>query len=240
MDGTFIKELEDLAVRNRTEIVSVDGRNFTLGDLREITEVYHILDRVELSDLYSFARIINEEAARLTSKKLFIKVNKDLTVEMFTEFDDRMRRRTPYVAVAHLPQVRFDEWLNYEEFVINLRSKFVRNEDVENLLKTIANITNSDKTEFSDNGVVQNVKVSRGTQLSTDEIKSIVDLKPFRTFAEIEQPASEFLFRIDTRGGEPRYRLTEADGGAWKLEAKQKIGQLLRDSIISENVIVLF
>ncbi len=54
------------------------------------------------------------------------------------------------------------------------------------------------------------------------------------------QPASDFLLRLDKEG---RPALYEADGGAWKLEAKRNIaaylGEQLADLIESGNVVVM-
>jgi hypothetical protein len=61
-----------------------------------------------------------------------------------------------------------------------------------------------------------------------------VELRPYRTFREIEQPASKFVLRVK-RGGEgqkPGCALFEADGGFWKLEAIENI----RKYIASKNL----
>ena len=43
-----------------------------------------------------------------------------------------------------------------------------------------------------------------------------VMLRPYRTFAEVEQPASQFVFRIDKNA---EMALFSADGGKWHLNA---------------------
>lgn len=53
-------------------------------------------------------------------------------------------------------------------------------------------------------------------------------LQPYRTFLEVEQPASDFLLRLDKEG---RPALYEADGGAWKLEAKRNIAAYLCEQL---------
>ena len=45
---------------------------------------------------------------------------------------------------------------------------------------------------------------------------------------EVEQPASDFLLRLDKDG---RPALYEADGGAWKLEAKRNIAAYLGEQL---------
>jgi hypothetical protein len=56
-------------------------------------------------------------------------------------------------------------------------------------------------------------------------------LSPYRTFRELNQPESAFIFRM-RGGGEgkaPQCALFEADGGKWKLDAVQAIKLWLAD-----------
>lgn len=62
-------------------------------------------------------------------------------------------------------------------------------------------------------------------------IRPIVQLQPYRTFLEVEQPVSDFLLRVDKQG---KIALYEADGGAWKLEAKRRIAAWLTDALAEE------
>ena len=71
-------------------------------------------------------------------------------------------------------------------------------------------------------------------------VQPIVHLQPCRTFLEVEQPASDFLLRL-SKSGYPA--LHEADGGAWKLEAKRNIaadlGEKLADLVERGSVVVM-
>ena len=72
------------------------------------------------------------------------------------------------------------------------------------------------------------------------EVRPYVNMQPFRTFREVEQPESVFLLRLDGNGN---VGLFEADGGVWKLEATRNISayfeQKLADLIGSGRVVVL-
>lgn len=92
-----------------------------------------------------------------------------------------------------------------------------------------------------DNGVTQEVSVRRGVALKEQQtVQPIVHLQPYRTFLEVKQPASDFLLRIDKDGHPALY---EADGGAWKLEAKRNIAGYLSAQLAdleeSGNVVVM-
>ena len=92
-----------------------------------------------------------------------------------------------------------------------------------------------------DNGISLEVSVRTGAVLKEQQtVQPIVHLQPYRTFLEVEQPASDFLLRLDKDG---RPALYEADGGAWKLEAKRNIaaylGEQLADLVERGSVVVM-
>ena len=92
-----------------------------------------------------------------------------------------------------------------------------------------------------DNGISQEVSVRTGAVLKEQQtVQPIVHLQPYRTFLEVEQPASDFLLRLDKDGHPALY---EADGGAWKLEAKRNIaaylGEQLADLVERGSVVVM-
>jgi hypothetical protein len=80
-----------------------------------------------------------------------------------------------------------------------------------------------------DSGITQEVTVQRGAAFKESvEVKARVALKPFRTFRELDQPASDFIFRVKDGA---QLALFEADGGAWKISAIGLISEWLRNRI---------
>ena len=69
--------------------------------------------------------------------------------------------------------------------------------------------------------------------------KRKITLKPYRTFAEVDQPESLFLIRISERG----ISFIEADGGMWRLTArktiKEYLEQQLKDQVAGGEVVVM-
>ncbi|OSB00487.1 hypothetical protein B2H85_13365, partial [Clostridium botulinum] len=55
-----------------------------------------------------------------------------------------------------------------------------------------------------------------------------VTLAPYRTFPEIEQPLSRFIFRMQQG---PSAAIYEADGGAWRNQAMQRIKAYLEEEL---------
>ncbi len=121
--------------------------------------------------------------------------------------------------------------LKFEEAMIAIRTRFQESKDSAYALKLLSDITNGSKVTYSDNGIATSVVTKTGISLQTNEpIRPIVNLKPYRTFQEIEQPESQFLIRIEERG----IKFIEADGGMWKLEARKTIKKYLDEAFASE------
>lgn len=69
-------------------------------------------------------------------------------------------------------------------------------------------------------------------------VPSPCSLQPFRTFLEVEQPASQFIFRM--RGDRSiECALFEADGGAWKREAMRNVKEYLTDKLAGVPDIII-
>lgn len=63
-------------------------------------------------------------------------------------------------------------------------------------------------------------------------IPNPVRLIPYRTFLEVEQPESEFVFRItEGRGGAPAFKLVAADGGRWEAVAVDNVKSYLMEAL---------
>ena len=117
---------------------------------------------------------------------------------------------------------RFGQFIDREAFTIALLSRFVPGADCPELLRITSSIAAGATATSEDDGISQSVNMKAGVVLKElKTVKTRWTLQPFRTFREIEQPASEFVFRL--RGGEsaevPSCALFEADGGKWKLDA---------------------
>ena len=61
-----------------------------------------------------------------------------------------------------------------------------------------------------------------------------VKLRPYRTFAEIEQPESSYVFRIKDSERGPHFKLVESDGGLWKNVTMKKIKEYLEYELSEE------
>lgn len=123
----------------------------------------------------------------------------------------------------------FGEYQPADRFTVWLMTQFVPTPERDELLALVASIRENSVRETVDDGVAQEVKTGRGIKLvGMQKVPSPVLLKPYRTFPEIEQPSSPFVLRLrtSTSGNDrPELALIEADGGAWKVDAINRIGE---------------
>ena len=144
-----------------------------------------------------------------------------------------MRREYLYKAVAtDVPGWDGKVSLPFEEALIALRTRFQPATDTEYALRLLSNITTGGKVTYNDNGVATSVVTKKGIDLQSNEaIKPIIKLRPYRTFQEVAQPESQFLIRINERN----ITFIEADGGMWKLEARNTVKKYLEEALKAES-----
>ena len=173
-----------------------------------------------------------------SSHNLIVRVTSASRVDVFTTpYGNDNQRTAVYTCKAQLPLHEFGRFVSLENMIIALRSKFVRTGSLDEHIQLVGSIFEESSVATSDDGISQNVVVKKGVALKANKtINPIVRLAPYRTFSEVEQPASDFLFRIKEGG---MAALFEADGGAWEIEARHNVADFLRTELVSmHNVII--
>ena len=70
-----------------------------------------------------------------------------------------------------------------------------------------------------------------------------VSLTPYRTFAEIKQPSSQYVFRVKDEDRGPLFKLVEADNGLWRISAMKSIKEYfefeLGDLLGQRNITII-
>jgi len=141
-------------------------------------------------------------------------------------------RETLAVASPLLPGFYFGSFYESEEMNIALQSKFVKTEDCEILLQVLGNLVEENVKNTGDDGISQSVIMRQGvTSREETKVPNPVTLAPYRTFIEIAQPESKFIFRMKEG---PKAAIFEADGGAWRNEAIHNIRVFLMEHLSDE------
>lgn len=187
-------------------------------------------DELSVGTLDGIVKLVRAERTKFAAP-LFIYVSNYRTVGVFSTLDDQMKRNHIFEATCSDSDFR-EGFREQQAAIIELRSKFVPNEGSEYILELISSMSKDESVKSDDNGVTQAVKVASGIMLGRMErIEPRVVLRPYRTFREVSQPASEFLLRVDEDG---RIGLFEADGGTWQLEARANIAGYLEAELSTE------
>lgn len=159
-------------------------------------------------------------------KKRFIRIQSPTSVVLHAEVNGPDMRRLTLAAVsAMVPEHQFGQYVPQDQFIVGLQARFVQDENLLAVIKAVSSVMAEVRAESTDDGVSQTVNARAGVVLKDRiALPNPVVLRPYRTFHEIEQPASQFVLRVNNDG---RFALFEADGGAWRTEAMRSIGEWL-------------
>ena len=109
-------------------------------------------------------------------------------------------------------------------------------EDLEAILKVAGNVEAKTTANYGDDGVTQKTTIKQGIASKADVlVPNPVTLVPYRTFLEVDQPESQFVFRIKDVGGAPAFKIVEAEGGLWKNVAMNRIKYYFEENLEDEK-----
>lgn len=246
MENSFLKDAIDRIVELATPFTleTRSGYQFCSTYLHEVKPEVELPDRYSVDTLEALVKLIRTEGVT-QAPLLYVRVDSARRVVVdstYTGRDYAIYSRLPlYEAVSDVPDITTNQSMTKEKAVVELQSLYAVTTDRDYLLAPLSRIDVNQGVSSVDNGISQEVSVKTGAVLKEQQtVQPIVHLQPYRTFLEVEQPASDFLLRLNKEG---RPALYEADGGAWKLEAKRNIaaylGEKLADLIESGNVVVM-
>lgn len=203
------------------------------GDVIEILPEIPNPDTLTLNSLDSLVKMVLSEACK-REKPLYITIPDHMTVRCFGQPQNEARyfRQVYYTANAtDVPGWESKQELGFEEAQIAMRTRFQETVDIAYLQKLLSEISTGAKVTLNDNGIATSVVTQKGVALQSNEsIRPIVSLRPYRTFQEVAQPESPFLIRVNER----RIAFIEADGGMWKLKARETVKAFLEEKLSSE------
>lgn len=226
----MIKEAMEYVVGLRKpELMEVKGETYTDKALHRVIHNPKAQE-IELRTLTSLVDYIASRTDKM-DEKMILHVVSPTEVKLYSALDDDRERENMIFVRAELPRFDFGQFMDHENFCIALQSKFIDNNDRKTLLQFAGTVEAGSVAQYSDDGVSQKATVKTGIAGKDDRIvPSPVKLQPYRTFLNLEQPESEFIFRMrEGRGIE--CAIFEADGGAWKDQARESIHNYLKDEI---------
>jgi len=226
----MIKEaLQYIVGLGKAEEHVINGACYSDKPLHRIDTYYPKADAIEMHTLTSLVDYIKSEVDEMPPR-MIVEVKSPTEVELYSQLDPNRDRESLVVASARVPGFEFDRFVEHEKFCINLQSKFIPSDDRELILKFAGTVEAGSVSEYGDDGVTQKATIKTGLASKGDAIvPNPVCLRPYRTFLEVEQPESAFVFRMKQDSyGSVMCAVFEADGGAWKMDATQAIKEYLQ------------
>lgn len=217
----------------------IDGHTYASQSLERIDAPVERPREIEVTGLDSLCKLIRTESERIGTT-IFVQAESYRRVSVWTTYLKDYSRNHLYRATADVPGFNTG-YRDREAALVELRSLVLPGDGVDYLIDLLSRMSDECKVTTTDNGVTQTVEATQGVALkAVTSIRPRVELAPFRTFLEVAQPASEFLLRVKDGG---QIGFFEADGGVWKLDAKQNIvayfERRLEDLVEAGRVVVM-
>lgn len=234
----FEKALKYIVGMKKPEILAIDGQTYSDKELHRIKH-NPMAQHIEMSTLTSLVDYIRTMSHEFRGR-MILHIQSPLCVKLYSELDEERGRECLVHVNAKLPSFDYGRFIGHEEFCIGLQSKFLDKDDRALLLKFAGTVEAGTVAQYGDDGVTQRATIKTGIASKGDAIvPSPCTLRPYRTFLEVEQPASQFVFRM--KGDSCiTCALFEADGGAWKMGAMENIRTYLENSLdgVSDIIII--
>lgn len=241
MTRDFIDKLQEM---DKPNIVTIQGSDLQFCDKNlNIVRKETTTQAIRTETLTSIVDYIKSGADSKTLKdsgRFIIYVNDYNGVDLLKELNSDKNRDCLISASFDAESFSFGEFMPVEQFVIDLQAAFVQDENTARLLQFVSSIKSDSSVQQNDDGVGQSVEVRRGISLAQKvTTPNPVMLHPYRTFPEVEQPESRFVFRIKHTDNGAYAALIPADGDRWKHTAIASIADYFKDNLSNAGVIIL-
>lgn len=225
--------LEYLMGLSKAEVLVIEGQQYSTKQLHHVKLPKPA--QLKTTTLTALVDYIKSEMDEKFSK-LLIHIISPKEVALYSELRNDSERECYMFCEALTPDnITFDRFIDTENFNIMLQSSFVENNDRSVLLKVTGCIKDEAVKEVGDDGISQAVTIKTGIAKVNDVlVPNPVVLAPYRTFPEIEQPESKFIFRMQSG---PKAAVFKADGGAWRNEAMKRIKEYLESQLAEKNYV---
>lgn len=219
----YIAGLKEASLEPKT--IEINGDTYCEKSLKR----YHSFPtavELRVNTLTAVADYIKGKREEL-QETMILHVVSPTQVRLYSGLIDERIREDLLRADAIVNEFVFDHYYSQERFLIELQANFLETDDLRTIMQVAGNIKTGTTANYSDDGISQKTTVKMGVELNDVIVPNPVKLRPYRTFAEVEQPESAYVFRIQDTDKGPQFKLVEADGGLWKNATMKKIKEYL-------------
>lgn len=227
-----LKYIVGLSEAKIQDVCLPDGTVQTYSDkpLTRLSKHIPVANEIGMRTLSSLVDYIKSNVDEMASK-MIVQVVSPEEVRLFSMLNEEREREHIVSVMAQVPSFNYEKFIDHETFCINVQSKFIDDPDTDKalLLKFAGTVESGTVADYGDDGVTQKATIKTGIASKSDAVvPNPVKLRPFRTFVEVQQPVSEFIFRIKQDKYEGiNCAIFEADGGAWRNAAMNSIKEYL-------------
>ena len=234
---TSISTSRSLAPLEPINTIMLAGQDIRTGaiNIQELVR-YGKRDKASAIEAHTLSALVEyiERCDEEFQANMLIHVVSPKEVRLISALDADRTRENLFVSKAEVSEFNFDKWYDQERFMIELQANFQMNDDLAAVMKMAGNIDKKNNANFTDDGVTQVATINVGVAVKADAlVPNPVELIPFRTFQEVDQPASKFVFRVGDKEV-PAFKLVEAENNIWKNQAIENVKRFLRDALPEE------
>ena len=210
------------------EVLDINGGKYVDKNVQRVDKEIRA-SAIQMNTLTSLVDYLKAGVDSMADKML-VQVVSPMKVVVLSMLDADRKREELVDVKAMIPDFEYGRYMGNERFIIALQSKFIANDDRALLLQFAGTVKDESIAQYGDDGVTQKATIKTGiTSVGDAVVPNPVKLRPFRTFIEVEQPESAFVFRMrQAEGHGVECAIFEADGGAWKNAAMKSIKEYLQ------------
>lgn len=227
MAGIIKEAIEYVVGLRKPEVQKIDGIVYSDKELEPV--IHNPKARaIQMNTLTSLVDYIKAQVDEM-DEKMIVHVQSPTKVALYSALDSERIRESMVEVMARVPEFEYGRFIEHERFCIGLQAKFLDDPESNRalVLKFAGTVEDGSVAQYSDDGISQKATVKKGIASKGDAIvPNPVKLRPYRTFHEVQQPISEFIFRMKSDDC-VRCALFEADGGAWENVAMKNIKEYL-------------
>lgn len=235
----MIQEIVGLA---HGKILDVHGQAYSRHALKELPSPAALATTFTVHSLSGFVDYVGYDIDRGKENAELILVSDPREVLLMSTLTGAWKQRDVFARAEPFKgkDFPFGTYLSVENFVIGMQTAFVQDENTAAVLRLVGNLQAGTTRTVVDDGVSQVATVQKSVAHKGNEtVVSPVELRPFRTFQDINQPASQYVLRLHggEEGGMPSVKLVEVDDKLWKLQAVRDIKKHL-DKFLPKTLVL--
>ena len=227
MSGIIKEAIEYVVGLRKPEVQKIDGIVYSDKELEPV--IHNPKARaIQMNTLTSLVDYIKAQVDEM-DEKMIVHLQSPTKVALYSALDSERIRESMVEVMARVPEFEYGRFIEHERFCIGLQAKFLDDPESNRalVLKFAGTVEDGTVSQYSDDGISQKATIKTGIASKGDAlVPNPVKLRPYRTFHEVQQPMSEFIFRMKSDDS-VKCALFEADGGAWENVAMRNIKDYL-------------